>query len=377
MTRPHADVVIVGLGAMGSATALTLARRGLRVAGFDRFHPPHRFGSSHGRSRIIREAYYESPIYVPLVQRAHTLWHALERDSGRSLFTRTGGLMLGRPEGELVSGTRRSVAEHGLPCEQLDAAAIRRRFPAFRVEPDTIGILEPRAGFLDPEACVESCLTLAIAAGAELHFDAAVAGWRRDGDGLVVDTAAGPVRAGSVVLAAGAWLGALGGGAGLPLTVTRQVMHWFRPAGDPALFGPARMPVFIWEWEPGRMIYGFPDVGDGFKVARHHEGAIVAADGVDRSVGAGEVAEMREIVRRCFPAADGPPLESAVCLYTSTPDHHFVLGPHPEEPRVILASPCSGHGFKFAPAIAEAIADLVTGRSPGEDLSLFSPARFR
>ena len=372
----RADVVIVGLGAAGSAAALTLARRGLKVLGIDRFHPPHTHGSSHGRSRIIREAYYESPAYVPLVQRAYELWYALERDSGRHLLTRTGGLMLGPATGALVDGARRSAELHGIPYDLLDAADVRRRFPAFHPAAEAVGVLEHRAGFLDPEACIESCLTLAAGAGAELWFDTPVQRWERTMEGIRLATSRGPVECGRLILAAGAWMGALLGTAPLPLHVTRQVMYWYRPRQGAEDFGVDRLPVFIWEWDAGRMIYGFPDHGAGFKVARHHEGPEVRADSVDRSVSEAEIAEMGEILVRCFPEVDGPPIETATCLYTSTPDQHFVLGAHPDEPRVILASPCSGHGFKFASAIGEALADLATTGRSAFDLSPFSPLRF-
>jgi len=372
----RAEVAIVGLGAAGSAAALTLARRGRRVIGFDRFHPPHIHGSTHGRSRIIREAYYESPAYVPLVRRAYELWHDLERDSGRTLLTQTGGLMLGPAGGELVDGARRSAELHGIPWELLDAAAVRRRFPAFRPDADAVAVLEQRAGFLDPEACVESCLTLAAGAGATLWFDTLVDRWERTGDGIRLHTTGGTVECNRLILAAGAWMGGLMGGTPLPLTVTRQVMYWFRPKEGVPHFGAGKLPVFIWEWEAGRMIYGFPDHGAGFKVARHHEGPTVNANVADRSVSPAEIAEMREILRRCFPEADGEPVDAATCLYTNTPDHHFVLGAHPDEPRVILASPCSGHGFKFASAIGEVLADLATTGQSSFDLSPFSPRRF-
>jgi sarcosine oxidase len=373
---PRVDVAIVGLGAAGSAAALTLARRGRRVIGLDRFHPPHSFGSSHGRSRIIREAYYESPAYVPLVRRAFELWRALERDAGRALLTQTGGLMLGPAAGVLVDGARRSAELYELPHELLDAAEVRRRFPAFRPAADMVGMLEHRAGFLDPETCIASCLELAAGAGAELWFDTAAAGWERTGEGIRLDTARGLVECDRLILAAGAWIGDFVEGGVLPVTVTRQVMYWFRPGQAAHHFRASQMPVFIWEWQPDRMIYGFPDHGAGFKVARHHEGPQVSAAGADRVVGAGEIAEMREILQECFPEVEGPPTETATCLYTSTPDHHFVLGPHPHEPRVILASPCSGHGFKFASAIGEVLADLATTGISAFDLTPFSPRRF-
>lgn len=370
---PH--VLVVGLGAAGSAAALALARRGARVTGVDQFRPPHPHGSSHGRSRVIREAYYESPVYVPLVRRAYELWQALERDGGRALLRQTGGLMLGDERGALVAGARRSATEHGLPFELLDAAEIRRRFPAFHAPAGTVGVWEPRAGFLDPEAAIETALTLAARAGADLRFDVAVTGWHATASGITVDTSTGPLHADRVVVTAGAWAPDLLGASAVPLSVERQVMYWFAPA-RPEGFGVGALPVFIWEWEPGRLFYGIPDHGAGFKVAQHHGGEATTAGTVRRGVWPAEVAAMRALLRRFLPEADGPPTDAVTCLYTNTPDHHFVLGPHPGEPRLILGSACSGHGFKFASVLGEVLADLaLTGRS-SFDLTPFRPGRF-
>ncbi len=368
-------VLVVGLGATGSAVLLTLARRGVRVLGIDRHQPPHAYGSSHGRSRVIREAYYESPAYVPLVQRAYELWHALERDSGRSLFRQTGGLMLGPAAGQLVGGARQSAVRHGLPCEVLEATEIRRRFPAFHPPAGTIGVLEPRAGFLDPEAAIEASLELAGKAGAELRFGVTATGWHSGPDGIRVDTSVGTLEVDRLILAAGPWVPTLLGAAPLPLSIERQVMYWFMPA-DRALFSPQRLPVFIWEWEPGRLFYGLPDHGSGFKVAQHHGGEATTADTVRRRVHPEEVAAMRALLRRFIPDADGPPADAVTCLYTNTPDHHFLIGAHPADPRVILASACSGHGFKFATVLGEILADLATTGSSRFDLAPFRPARF-
>jgi sarcosine oxidase len=371
----HPQVLVVGLGAAGSAAALTLARRGIRVLGIDRHRPPHPHGSSYGRSRVIREAYYESPAYVPLIQRAYELWRALERDSGRSLLRQTGGLMLGPADGQLVTGARRSAEVHQLSCELLDAAAIRRRFPAFQPPAGTVGVLEPRAGFLDPEVAIVSCLKLATAAGAELRFDLTVTGWSADAQGVRVETSGGTLQAETMILAAGPWAPELLHGPAVPLSVERHVMYWFAPA-DRGPFTAERMPVFIWEWEPGRLFYGIPDHGEGLKVAQHHGGETVTVDSVRRRVLPEEVAAMRQLLRRFLPEADGPPTDAVTCLYTNTPDHHFVLGPHPAEPRVILASACSGHGFKFASVLGEVLADLATTGRSDFDLSPFRPGRF-
>ncbi len=370
------DVAVVGLGAAGSATLQALARRRIRVIGLDRFHPPHPRGSSHGRSRVIREAYYESPVYVPLVQRAYQEWARIARDTGRALLHQTGGLMIGPAQGELVAGALRSAKTHGLPHQLLRADEIRRQFPVFNPGEGVIGLLEPRAGFLQPEECVAGCLELAARHGATIRTGTAVSRWSRSGEGLRLECDTGDINCGRAVLAAGPWLPALLGEAALPLTVERQVMYWFAPVAGAARFAPDRCPVFLWEWEPGRFFYGIPDHGHGFKAALHHEGLGVSPDTVDRNVGAEEVEAMRALLRRTIPDAPGELREAAVCLYTNTPDQHFILGPHPAEPRIVLASACSGHGFKFASAIGEVIAELVVAGKSELDLGAFAPGRF-
>jgi sarcosine oxidase len=365
------DVAVVGLGAMGSHTALELATRGRRVLGIDRHRPPHTLGSTHGRTRIIREAYFEEPLYVPIVQRAYDLWRRLEERSGARLLTVTGGLMLGASDSEVVVGARASAVEHGLPYEELSARQVRERFPAYAVPDEHEAILEPRAGFLEPEAAVEATLALAAAAGAELRFDEPV----RELEGNALRTARGTYVADRVVVAAGPWLPELVPGLAALFTAARQPLLWLDPQ-EPALFTPERFPVFVWEWKPGWAFYGFPDVGDGFKVAVHHHGEATTPDTVDRGLRPDDEEAIRELVRRFFPAGDGELRESAVCLYTNTPDEHFVIDRLPDDERVLVASPCSGHGFKFAPAVGEILADLATGESPRFDLAPFALRRF-
>jgi len=371
-----ADVAVVGLGAAGSAALLALARRGVRVVGLDRFSPPHPHGSTHGRSRVIREAYYESPVYVPLVQAAYEAWARAKHDAGRRLLQVTGGVMLGSAESTLVQGALRSAREHRLSHELLETAALRARLPAFAIPEGTVGVWEPRAGVLDPEACVTSCLELATRAGAELRLNTRVTGWSPRGDGIRLETATGPIECGRLILAAGPWMTELCGELGLPLTVERQVMAWFTPAVR-APFLAASLPVFIWEWEPERTFYGIPDQGEGFKTACHHEGDVTTPDTVDRTVTPADISTLRTLLRRFIPAADLPPSNAVTCLYTNTPDRHFLLGPHPREPRVLLASPCSGHGFKFASAVGEVLADLALEGRSRFDVTPFDPGRFR
>ena len=361
---------------MGSAAAYHCARRGLRVAAFDRWRPPHTLGSSHGGSRIIRRAYHEAPQYVPLVDRAFDLWADLESESGRSLYRETGCLTLGPAHGEIVAGARRSAEQYHIPHDALDQAGIQRRFPAFRVPDGSAGIFEPRAGVLDPEACVAAHLDSAARAGADLHFDEPVDKWRADGEGFQLHTPAGDYRATQLVMAGGAWMPRLLSHLPLPLRVTRQRVGWFDidPAHQ-AHTDPARMPVFMWQrGAPDGVTYGFPDLGEGIKIGWHDPLEDADPDTVRRDVSPQEADAMTQGARRQFHGVAGLHRAQA-CLYTNTPDAHFLLDRHPKRPGIILVSPCSGHGFKFSPAIGEAIADLVTGRTPAVDLRLFRADR--
>jgi sarcosine oxidase len=368
------DVIVAGLGGMGSQAAMELAGRGLQVLGLDRHRPPHGFGSSHGRSRIIRQAYFEHSLYVPLVMRSYEKWQALEAASECRLLRRTGGLMLGPPDSTLMAGAERSARKYNLPFELLDSAALRWRFPAFHHGPETVGLFEPEAGILDPERAIESALRLALRSGAELRYDEPLLEWAAGADGVTVRTVQGEIRAARLVLAAGPWMPELLG-PDWPLTVERQVMFWFEAAGRPEQFKPAVFPIWIWEWKPDSQMYGFPDLGDGIKVARHHEGVIGPLAQLNPVVSADEERELRTWLARHLPGANGRLRESAVCRYTDAPDGHFVVGPHPASARVTVVSPCSGHGFKFAPVIGEVVADLVTGAASRFDLTPFGTAR--
>ena len=370
------DALVVGLGAMGSATLYELARRGARVAGIDRFETPHTQGSTHGRTRIIREAYYESPVYVPLIRRAYELWDDLERAAGERLFHRTGGLMIGPPDGELVSGALRSAREHDIPHELLDGAAVTKRFPHFQLTADQVALLETRAGILFPERCVATMLALASRHGAEIRTGQRLLSWDAGSDVVRCHTDHGDVTAARLVLCAGPWLPELIADLSLPLEVERQTFHWFIPAADRGRFGPDRCPIALWEYSRGRLLATFPDFGDGVKVGVHHEGEITTPQQCRRTIGEDEDALVRGLLARCLPDAAGTLADSAVCLYTNTPDHHFILDRHPKSHRVIVVSPCSGHGFKFASAIGEIGAQLALGDEPSFDLEPFRLSRF-
>ena len=294
------DVAIVGLGAMGSSSTFELSRRGQRVIGFDAFRPPHARGSSHGETRIIREAYFEDPVYVPLVQRAYDLWNELEVRAGRKLYINTGGLMLGTPDSSVIRGARASATKYELAHELLSAKEIRRVYPAFHLPDLIVGVREPRAGVLFPEACIESYLTLAASQSATLVFDEPILEWGFGGDSVWLRTVNRRYDVGVVVFCCGPWLTTL---VDLPtrLQVERNVLHWFEPQLHSSHFQLGALPIFLLEDDTGRMCYGLPELpnlGPGVKVARHHFGDVTTPDGVNRTVSEGEIAEMDSVGRR-------------------------------------------------------------------------------
>jgi sarcosine oxidase len=374
--RTDYDVIIAGLGAMGSAAAYHLAASGQRVLGLDRFRPPHDLGSSHGRTRIIREAYFEHTLYVPLVRRAYELWAELEQRSGKRLFRQTGGLMIGPLDGALVRGARKSAEDHHLAYQMLSAAEVRQRFPALKPTEEMVAIWEPRAGILFPEVAIQAHLELASAAGATLLFDEPVLKWEVDPAGVRISTSKGSYRAQRLLISAGAWLSSLVPDLHLSLSVERQVLCWFEPTSQPELLKPERCPIFICEHAPSRFFYGFPDLGDGVKAAVHHEGQQTDPDRICRDVRTEDTEAVRALLARFLPGAAGPLRSAVVCMYTNTPDAHFILDRHPRCPEVVIASPCSGHGFKFSPVIGEMAAMLLADRMPRFDLSLFRSDRF-
>lgn len=371
------DIGIVGLGAMGSASALALARRGARVVAFDRLAPPHLLGSTHGHTRIIREAYYEHPLYVPLVRRAYELWDELEREAGIQLFQQTGGVMVGPERGPLFRGALESAVAHGVAHEVLDAAALTKRFPAYLPRADWVALLEHRAGMLFPERCVAAQLERAGAHGAVLHLQEAVVRWST-GRRVSVETVRDTYEVDRLVVAAGPWLPGLCDSVGMtiPLEIERQLSHWFEPeTPNRVRYTAERCPVGLWEMPDGDVFATLPDEGHGVKCGMHHAGASTSPEQVNRSVSQGENAVARELLETVMPGAGGRLLEARVCLYTNTPDHHFIID-WLDRDRVLVLSPCSGHGFKFASAIGEIAAQLVMDGRSWLDLAPFSLGRF-
>ncbi len=389
MTTDLFDTAVVGLGAMGSAALWQLARRGQSVVGIDRWAPPHAHGSTHGETRVTRQAIGEGEHYTPFALRSHELWREIEAATATDLLTLTGGLIISGPGATaavhvpgFLDTTIGAARRYDIPHEVLDAAEIRRRFPAFRVRDDETGYYEPGAGFVRPERCVTAQLQLAERSGATLRLGERVLEVGPEGSGVLVRTDRSRYLAGRAVLTAGPWLPEL---LESPLarhfTVTRQVLYWFAPSGPIDPFLPGRFPVFI--WEPAGLpegLYGFPAIGGadgGVKVAPAAYGEPTTADGTTRTVNPDEIAQVYAmLVAPCFPGLGARCVKAITCLYTVTPDAGFVIDRHPEQDGLLLVSPCSGHGFKHSAALGEAVAEWLTEGRSRLDLSPFRLTRF-
>jgi sarcosine oxidase len=370
------DVIVVGAGGMGSASAFHLARRGKRVLCLERFDIPHSMGSSHGINRIIRLAYYEDPSYVPLLRRAYELWRELETESDEQLLYITGSVDASAPDGEVFLGSLRSCEIHDIPHEVLKSSELSDRFPGYALPPEHVALYQRDGGFVLSERCIVRHVEGAQAAGAVVHARERAIGWESTTSGLRLTTDRGAYEADRLVVAAGAWMDSLPTGLQALLAPERQVLAWFQPV-EPALFQIDRFPVFNLTVEEGRY-YGFPVFGiPGFKVGRyHHLGEEVDPDAMEQEPRLEDEQILREFVARYFPAANGPVMTLKPCLFTNAPDEHFIIDTHPDCPEVLLISPCSGHGFKFCSVIGEIVADLVIDGTTGHDISLFSLSRF-
>jgi sarcosine oxidase len=366
------DVVVCGLGAMGSAAVHHLARRGRQVLGLERYAPGHDRGSSHGQTRLFRLGYFEHPCYVPLLRRSHALWRELEKACGQRLLHTTGIAEIGPPTGTLVRGTLASDQLHGLPHEVIGASELMRRFPAFVVPADYIAVMQPDGGFLEVEPAIAANLALATAAGAELRNGVTVHAIEPHGGQVRIITDGRTIEAAAAIVTAGAWTASLLPQLAAPLRVTREVTGWFETTDNHA----KQLPVFIIESRHG-IHYGVPPHGGaGIKIAKHHHrNEVVDPDDYDRAVSAHDE-ELIRLVAEHIPAANGRLLAAKTCLYTMTPDGDFLIDMLPGAANVIVASPCSGHGFKFAPVIGEILADLATSGGTRHDIARFALARF-
>jgi sarcosine oxidase len=371
------DAIIVGLGGMGSSAIAHTAARGMRVLGLERFGRVHDLGSSAGQSRIIRQAYFEDAAYVPLVQHAYVRWRELAETTGLELLNLTGVLLVGTPEHDSVVNARRSAILHDLDYQEWDADEIARRYPRLAPRRDEIGIFEPNAGLVVPEMAIEAHLRVAHAAGAEMRFDTTLTSWRETSTGTFVVAAADGTlyEARRLALCMGAWFESIAADIGIPIVIERRVQHWFaQPAGT---YGPAELPTFLVDRveQPSRM-YGFPNLGNGVKAAFHALGVSTHADELDRVVYESDIAPLRGALEAWLPGSTAHYAGGKVCMYSLTPDEHFVLGTHPDDSRIVLAGGFSGHGFKFASAIGDIIADLLIDGETARDIAFLAPARF-
>ena len=365
------DVIVVGVGGMGSATSYYLARRGKRVLGLERFGIPHAMGSSHGHTRIIRLAYYEHPSYVLLLKRAYELWREIQQTSGERLLHITESIDAGPEDSWVFKGSWESCKLHDLPHEVLTGAELHRRYPGYHLPADHLALVQPEGGFLTPEKCIVSYVMAAQARGTEIHAHERVLEWEPLEGGVRVRTDRGLYEADKLVVTAGAWDGELLDvldGLAVP---ERQVLAWLQPT-RPERFRPDVFPVFNLLVDEGRF-YGFPVFGvPGFKFGKyHHLEEIVDPETVDREAHGYDEQLLRHFAGRYFPDGCGPTMDLQTCMFTNTPDNHFVLDLHPDYPQVSFASPCSGHGYKFASVIGEIMADLAETGITRHDISLF------
>lgn len=389
MPQPtHYDAIIVGLGSMGSAAACHLAARGKRILGLDLSTPPHALGSHGGLSRMIRLVYAEHTDYVPLLQRGYELWRKLERDTAQQILHVTGGVYIGPETSRYISGAIDSAEKHNLAYDVVEHRDIPTRYPWFRVPAGSVAIDDPAAGFLYPHRAIEAHLTLARAAGADLHTSEPVLDWQADSKGVRVRTAQATYTADRLILTAGAWMPKLLAPSlantqapALNLTTTRQTLCWVDPP-DPAPFTLGRFPCWAFTLDGTTVYYGFPITPDGsggrgLKLAHHAPFTPVDPDTDPRTVRPGDEQPPLNFLRNHMPSALGTARDVQVCLYTNTPDEHFAVGMHPTAPNVVVASPCSGHGFKFASVIGEVLADLAEGGAGSTrfDINFIAPDR--
>ncbi|MFO0919883.1 MAG: N-methyl-L-tryptophan oxidase [Planctomycetaceae bacterium] len=369
------DVIVLGLGGFGSAACYHVARRGVRVLGLEQFTPAHDRGSSHGETRIIRQAYFEHPDYVPLLTRAYQLWSELELEASRTLFTRAGLMISGPGDSEAVAGTRLAALQHRLPLETLTREEALRRFPLFAVPDGNEVVFEANAGYLAVEDCTRAHLDMAERHGADLRFQCPVTSWQSDGRTIRVRTEREEFSARQLILTTGAWASQCLNGLNLPLTVVRKFVGWF-PLRAEAAACIRDCPTFF--FEIGRQqFYGFPPRdGATLKAAEHTGGEPIHDPAhVERRQLPGDAQSLSTFLRQCLPAVEPAPVRHSICLYTRTPDSLFVIDRHPAFDNVVFGCGFSGHGFKFTPVIGEVLAELALAGATTAPISFLSVNR--
>ena len=371
------DVAVAGLGGMGSAILAHCAGRGVSAIGFEQFERGHDLGASSGKTRLFRKAYFEQPAYVPLLHRAYELWRELERVAAEDILRLTGVLSVGRESSKILSGTLQAAREHDLRVELLTQTAVLARYPTLRMRADEVAVFEPDAGVLKPERAIAAHLRVAAGYGAEMRFSAGMHGWSANDNGFEIQLVDGTrVSARALILALGPWFKQTLEALGVPVRVQRNVQAWFTPATrayDAGVF-----PGFLVDRvELPAPLYGFPDFGGGVKAAFHGFGELTDAEHLDRAVDISrDIEPIARALEEWMPGAAGTFLEAKPCMYTLTPDEHFVVDRHPDHAKLIVCGGFSGHGFKFAPVMGEIAADLALDGGTRHSISFLSLARF-
>ncbi len=372
----NSDVVIIGLGAMGSACSYYLSREGIDVIGFDTYKPPHSIGSSHGETRIIREAYHEGTSYVPIVQRAYELWEEMDIKSDENLISQFGGIILGN-DGDHIEKALKSAGKYNIPIDQLHSTQIKDRFPVLNPPDNFMGLYEKRSGAVFPEKSISFMHEEARKNGARLFYEEKVLGWKKKSNYYLVETNKGTYLTEKLIFSSGAWIKNLVPDLDLPVKIERQVLFWLEPKRNKDLFLSELLPNTGWDLDNGLEFYTQPIIENkGFKVAKHHDGEFILPENLNRETKKEDIVAIRSFLEEYIPDANGKILNSKVCIYTDTPDLDFILDFSSGDENVIICSPCSGHGFKFTPAIGEICMKMIKGENIPFDLSEFSISRF-
>ena len=366
------DVIIIGLGAMGSAASYYLSKNGVKVLGLDTYEPPHKLGSSHGHTRVIREAYHEGTSYVPIVKRAYELWNELDHEIEDKLILEYGGMYLG-DDGKYLSDAKKSAKKYDIPIKEFSSKEIKEKYNILNPPNNFKGLLENRSGAVFPEKAISNFLSKSINNGSSHNYNEKVIGWGKQSKFYKVETDKNNYFAEKLIFSSGAWIKNLVPSLKLPVKIERQVLFWFDPIKDKDRFHYSNMPNTGWDLDNGMEFYTQPNIENkGFKVAMHHNGKFISENDLNRESNADDLSIVKNFLEEYIPLANGKLIDSRVCVYTNTPDFDFIIDFYPNDENIIICSPCSGHGFKFTPAIGEICSELVINNGTNYDLSEFS-----
>ena len=369
------DVIIIGLGAMGSAASYYLSKNGVKVLGLDTYEPPHKLGSSHGHTRVIREAYHEGTSYVPIVKRAYELWNELDHEIEDKLILEYGGMYLG-DDGKYLSDAKKSAKKYDIPIKEFSSKEIKEKYNILNPPNNFKGLLENRSGAVFPEKAISNFLSKSINNGSSHNYNEKVIGWEKQSKFYKVETDKNNYFAEKLIFSSGAWIKNLVPSLKLPVKIERQVLFWFDPIKDKDKFHYSNMPNTGWDLDNGMEFYTQPNIENkGFKVAMHHNGKFISENDLNRESNPDDLSIVKNFLEEYIPLANGKLIDSRVCVYTNTPDLDFIIDFYPNDENIIICSPCSGHGFKFTPAIGEICSELVINNGTNYDLSEFSIKR--